>query len=234
MALGINTSSETATFAPIVKYDARAGRFFRVDRSQDASGQWVKDDVDVTQGFSCVMDLATIEVGWIAFAGAAPDFRLGKVGEPIPPRPAGNDDKGKPLYKQGFCMRMKLAKSIGGDVREWAHTAKVVLGAVDELHNTFLNAPEAKAGKLPVVKLIGTVPVKSGTGANTSTNYAPKFEIAQWIERPADLPLAAATNGAATNGHAEAAKPNVPPPVTGKRASAPPPPKEAADVGAEF
>lgn len=218
MALGINTNSEGGEFKNIIKFDARAGRFFRVDRAQDSSGQWNKNDVDITNGISFIMDLASIEVGWASFAGGVPDFKLVKVGEPLPPRPAGVDDKGKPAYKQGFRCPIKLAKSCGGDAREWAHTAKVVLGAVDDIHNAFLAAPEAKQGKLPVIRCSSTRAVKSGQ----STNYAPVLEIAQWVERPSDLPL---TDAAA----------KAPPPPA---ASAVPPPAQQAPAqpiaGAEF
>ena len=53
-------------FTPIVKYDSRAGRIFRVDRVQTNDG-FVSDPVDITQGFKAVFDFENIEVGWIDF-----------------------------------------------------------------------------------------------------------------------------------------------------------------------
>lgn len=231
MALGIQTESNSGNFTPILKYDAKAGRFFRVDRSQDASGNWVKDDVDITQGASFIMDLAQIEVGWISFAATGPVFVLGRVGAPIPPRPEGTDSEGRPAFKQGFRAKVKLAKSCGGDVRDWAHTAKAVLSVIDDMHNVFLSAPEAKAGKLPVLKLLGTAPIKTGSGTKSSTNYAPRFEIASWIDRPADMPL---VNGAAYEPRmvANVKTPGqVPPPVHAAQAA---PQAQAEVAGAEF
>jgi hypothetical protein len=48
MALGLQTeSSGGGDFTPIIKFDARAGRMFRVDREQDASGSWNTENVEV-------------------------------------------------------------------------------------------------------------------------------------------------------------------------------------------
>ena len=190
MGLGLNTEAgASGDYAKILKFDARAGRMFRVDREQDSSGAYGNDNVDITSGFQAVMDLANTKVGWAAFrAGMAPDFRLVQLGQPLPPRPEGVDEKTKkPIYGQCFRIDMKLGKASGGDVRELASSAKVVIGAIDALHTAFEAAPESKAGKLPVVSLKSTTPVTSGNGAQKSTNYAPVFEIVKWVDRPADL-----------------------------------------------
>jgi len=224
MALGIQTESTAGDFTPIMKYDAKAGRFFRVDRTQDSAGNWQTDNVEITNGIAFILDFATIEVGWINFnAGSAPDFRLVPLGQPLPAKPGDN-------YKQGFRSRIKLAKSCGGDVREWAHTAKIVLGQVDGLHSAYLAAPESKQGKLPVIQCHGTVPVKTGSGAKSSTNYQPQIFIASWIDRPADMPL---KNGnGATPASAQPARTlaatHVPPPVQETPKTAP------LVAGAEF
>lgn len=209
MGLGLQTESNGGGgYNAILKYDARAGRMFRVDREQDASGQYASDNVDVTSGFNAVMDLANVQVGWAAFrAGMAPDFRLAPLGAPMPARPEGKDEKtGKPIYGQCFKIMLALGKSSGGGVRELASSARVVIGAIDALHTAYEAAPEAKAGKLPVVALKSTTPVVSGQGAQKSTNYAPVFEIVKWVERPADLAPEAATEPVATT---PAAKPAV-------------------------
>ena len=73
MGFGLNLNSG-ANFLRIVKFDARAGRFFRVDRDED-TGEQVP--TDITEGFECVLDLQHCEYGWALFApGLAPDFRL--------------------------------------------------------------------------------------------------------------------------------------------------------------
>lgn len=201
MALGLNTGGEGGGggFKPVLKYDARAGRFFRVDRS-DATGSWQTENVDVTQGFQAVFDLENVQVGYIRFAaGGAPDFRMVPLGSPLPDRPALTDDKGKPVYKQGFRLDVKLSKSAGGDVRDFASTAGVVIGALDSLHSAFEAGRAANPGKLPVVALTGSTPVKSSGQGQTSTNYAPNFEIVKWVDRPEDM------TGPAANANAPAA-----------------------------
>ena len=182
MALGLVTESNGGgDFNKVVKFDARAGRMFRVDREQDGGGQWQTDNVEVTNGFTAVMDLENIEVGWMLFAaGVAPQITVVKLGEPLPPRPSDQ-------HKQGFRMMMKLGKASGGDVRELAATSKAVLGAVDDLHNAYEAGKKENPGKLPLVALTGSKAIVSTGKGQSSTNYAPIFEIQKWLDRPSDL-----------------------------------------------
>jgi hypothetical protein len=76
------------------------------------------------------MDLENLEVGYLLFAaGAAPQFLLVKLGDPMPQKPA--DAK----WKQGVRVMMKLHQSCGGDVRETSSNAAAFLKGFDELHS---------------------------------------------------------------------------------------------------
>jgi hypothetical protein len=121
------TGGDGANRTPIIKYDARAGRIFRVDRSNE-SGSWETEQVEITNGFQAIMDLENIETGWLSFpAGGAPDIKTVKIGTPMPERPS---DK----HKSGFRILMKLGKSSGGDVREMAANAQVSIKGMDALY----------------------------------------------------------------------------------------------------
>jgi hypothetical protein len=182
MALGINTESGGGgDFMPIVKYDARAGRVFRVDRELDAGGEWETKPIDITSNFSAVFDLENIETGWLLFAaGTAPDIRTVRIGEPVPARPTDQ-------HKNGFRLTLRLSKECGGDVREFSSAAKSVIGAMDDLHNSYLAGKVANPGMLPLVKMTGTEPISTKSPKGTTTNYAPVFEIVRWVKRPEDL-----------------------------------------------
>jgi hypothetical protein len=183
MALGLNYSSggNGGEIIPFVKYDSRAGRIFRNDRSE-VNGQYVNDTVDITSNFKSVVDLENVEVGYMKFgAGSAPEFLLVKLGDPMPHKPA---DSG---FKQGARLMMKLHSSCGGDVREISSNAASFLKGVDDLHTAYEAGKAANPGKLPVVVLKSTLPITSGSGQKKSTNYQPVFEIAGWAPRPADL-----------------------------------------------
>lgn len=182
MGLGLQTeSSGGGDFTPIVKFDARAGRMFRIDREQDGGGQWNTENVEITNGFTAVMDLENLEVGWALFAaGVAPSFEFVKLGNPLPARPSDQ-------HKQGFRMLLKLGKSSGGDVREFAATSKAVISAVDELHTAYEAQKAANPGKLPIVTLTGSKAIVSQGKGQSSTNYSPTFEITKWVDRPAEL-----------------------------------------------
>lgn len=183
MALGISTEAGSSEgFMGYVQYDAKAGRAFRPDRTQDSAGNWETNKVEITNEFVAVMDFENLKVGWIAYpAASAPIMHLVPLGQPLPPKPEG--DK----FKQGFQMILKLGKDCGGDVRTFSHTAKAVLGPIDELHDAYVKGVKSNPGKLPIVKLVKTTPVTSGSGDKKSTAYHPTFEIVKWVDRPPEL-----------------------------------------------
>ena len=194
MALGLPASGESKN---LIKYDARAGRFSRMDN---------KEATDITQAFAAIMDLEQIEVGWARFAAnAAPEFVMARVSEPLPARPSQD-------HKRAFRMMMKLGKSCGGDVREFASAAGCVIRALDELHDAYCAAPQAAQGMLPVVTLSGSVAVKTQTPNGMTTNYKPQLTITSWQKRPEDLPLSSDAPKVATAAPA-VAKPAAPAPA---------------------
>lgn len=219
MGLGLPSGGgDGANRTPIIKYDARAGRIFRIDRS-NASGQWETDQVEITNGFQAIFDLENIETGWLHFpAGGAPSIQTAKVGTVLPPRPTDQ-------HKAGFKILMKLGKSSGGDLREMAANAQVSIKAMDALYDAYLAEAGAHAGQLPVVTLEKTTPVvSSGKDAagkpQSSTNYQPVWQIVKWVDRPEEL----SGDGAAAPTVAPAPTP----------ATTPEPARELAAAGEEF
>lgn len=66
MSLGFNTESKSSgDILPIIKFDAKAGEFIKVDSEQTADGTWSKDQIELDIPFKVIMDLENIEVGWL-------------------------------------------------------------------------------------------------------------------------------------------------------------------------
>ena len=171
-------SSGGGDFLPIVKYDARAGRMFRMDRENDGAG-WTTNQVDITKAFKAVVDFENIETGWIDFnTGGAPVFAMVPLGSAMPAQPTPN-------AKNGVRVLLKLSKDCGGDkpIREMASTAKAFLAGIEEVFLAYKADADKNAGKLPVVVLEDAMPIKSGSGDKQSTNYQPKFKITGWAAR---------------------------------------------------
>ena len=105
MALGLNT--ESSDFVPFVKYDARAGRWFRKARDGEV------EPVDITDSFVAVFDFSATEVGWLLFtAGAAPIYVTRPVAQGMPPKPPGD-------MKQGVKLQVVLADDLGVACTNW-------------------------------------------------------------------------------------------------------------------
>ncbi len=216
MGLGLNT--ESGDFAPYLKFDARAGRWFR--KGKEGEGE----QVDVTDGFAAVFDLANIDVGYILFAaGAGPIYVVQPVAMGLPAKPGAGD------YKQGFRLKVMLANHLGGGTYEVASTAKALIGTIDAMHTAFTAAPESQQGKLPVYKMAGSTVIETKGPNGTTRNYAPKMELVQWVDRPASLPASPA-NAAARTAPAPQPAQAAPtqPPATGSTTAAPPAAKPAA------
>jgi len=230
MGLGLDYSSGSGggDIIPFVKYDARAGRFFRNDRSE-INGNYTNNPVDITSSFKAVVDMENIEVGYLKFAaGSAPEFLLVRLGDPMPQKPA--DGK----WKQGARMMMKLHTSCGGDIRETSSNAAAFLKGVDELHTAYEAGKAQNPGKLPVVTLKTTIPVTSGAGDKKSTNYQPVFEIVTWVARPVDLIHTPKGNGSAPATGPATTPTQATPPATGSTQVSAPQAKQPAMADSDF
>lgn len=220
--------SSGGEFLPILKYDARAGRFFRVDRMDTGTG-FVSEAVDITGHFKAVVDFDNVEVGWMLFpVGSAPVMALVPIGEQLPARP-GKD------FKNGIRFLVKLSKEcVGPDnksIREVAGTSRAFLSGVQAAYLEYKADREKNPGKLPVLTLVKTTPVKTGSGERSSTNYQPEFRIAGWVARGdlKPMPKAMAT---ATNGSGQTVTQSDAAPATGAKPMAPP--KQEASLADDF
>lgn len=199
MAFGMHTDS--GNFLPIVKYDARAGRLFRVDKSP--SGE--NTSVDITgPETKFAVDLGSLQVGYVQFTANGPMRTMVPYGQPLPPQPRDKDDAGKLLARPGFYTL--IAGNALGGVREWCSNASIVVNALDDLWQKFAAAPEAAAGKVPLVIIASIEPITSGNGSQKSTNYRPVMAIVGWVDRLAEM-------GERTVPAPAAAKATAPPPA---------------------
>jgi len=236
MAFGI--PDRAGDFLPIVKYNAKAGRIYRSDRTNTGSG-WEVNDVDISQIFSGVFDFENIHVGWAYFSPTGPQWVMSIYGkEPLPPQPEERGEDGKLLFKQAFKVQLALSKACGGGVRELAGTAVSIVQSIDALYQQYVASPERTKGRLPVVKLASVTPEKGSYG----TNYRPVWEITSWVDRPESLQTH--TNGAAAD--EPTVFQNSVPPATGKKTveapapwsddddEPPPPMKKKSGVASQF
>ena len=176
MALGFNLQTGGGgDILPIVKWDAKAGDLIKQDRYQAGDGTWQKDESELGLPIQIGMDLANIEVGWLSFAAGAPDFQMVKAGEPLPAQPS-------PDHKQAF--RVRIGSSDLG-LREFSHSAKTVLRAMDTLYNQFEAEAPANPGKMPVVTIAGTETIKINSPQGELRFKVPEWSITSWIDRPA-------------------------------------------------
>lgn len=209
MGLGLSTSSG-GDFKPYAKFDARAGRWFRKGDG---------GDVDITDNFAAVFDLEQIEVGWMTFAaGSAPVYVTQGIDRGLPAKPEGLN------WKQGFRVDIALSSAAGGGAYEVSSTAKALINVIDRIHTEYQSAPEAKEGKLPVLKMTGTTVVETKGPQGVTRNYAPNLSIAAWVDRPATLSKKAQA--------AVSAPPA--PPATGSTPVPPPAAKAPASVSMDF
>lgn len=175
MALGFNTESKSAgDIIPIIKYDAKAGDFIAQDRVQSASGEWEKEERELPLPTKFAADMAEMEVGWLSFQSGAPDFRMVKIGEAMPAKPEGD-------FKNAFRMRI-ASKELG--LREFSHSAKTVLRAMDTLHNQYEAEKVNNAGKIPVVEITGTETIKINSPQGELRFKVPVWNISGWVEKP--------------------------------------------------
>lgn len=176
MALGLQLEEKkSGNFLPVLKFDAKSGDFVAVNREPASDGGWEKEEIELKTPFKFVMDLNAMEIGWISFKPGAVDFTMTQIGSRLPARPT--DD-----HKQGVRMKVYLKEH---GLREFAHTSKNVLRAINALHDDFIANADKNPGKLPVVEVSGTETVKMQTKEQGELRFkVPKWSIVAWIGTP--------------------------------------------------
>lgn len=175
MALGFNTEGRSGgDILPIVKFDAKSGDFIARNRVQGGDGMWENVEEELGVPWKAIFDFDNIEVGWLSFSSGAPDFHMVKYGERLPAQPS-------PDHKQAFRIRI-YSKALG--LREFSHSSKTMLRAIDALHNQFLADKAANPGKVPVVEVAGLETVKVNSPQGELRFKAPKWSITSWVAKP--------------------------------------------------
>lgn len=199
MALGLSTESTGGgDILPIIKFDAKSGDFIKQDRV-NVNGMWEKQEEDLSLPTKIAFDFENLQVGWLSFASGAPDFNMVKVGEAMPAKPSDE-------HKQAF--RLKIYKPELG-VREFSHSAKTVIKALDALHNQYEAEKGHNEGKVPIVNISGLQTVKVNSPQGELRFKAPEWSISEWIDRPS------AMDGAGSSPAPIAAAPTPAPQPTG-------------------
>lgn len=176
MAIGLDLEEKKrGDFLPVLKFDAKAGDFIAVNREPQSDGTWEKSEVEVGFPFKAVVDFHNMQKGWISFKPGAVDFTMVHVEDKLPSQPT-------PDHKQG--VRFKLFLKEHG-LREFSHTSKNVLRAINALHDEFISGASKNAGKLPVVEVSGTETVKMQTKDQGELRFkVPKWRVSAWIDPP--------------------------------------------------
>ena len=198
MGLNIGASGGFKTF---IKYNAKAGRWFLRDSDGDK-------EIPMPLGF--VADMDNIATGWMKYQeGQAPQRRF----DPDLQTPAPSPGEG---FKRGFVMMVFSARFFGG-AAEFGGNSIHLANAFKDVYAEWESARGAHTGKLPVITCDAVEPMKDRHG----TNYRPKLVIAQWVERPNDLPNVSPVEadevwrgGAAQTHAAKAPAQHVPPPAS--------------------
>jgi hypothetical protein len=185
-----------------LNWDFRDGHFVVEDRVKNDYGTWASENRNIAnEEFRATFDMGNIEVGWIAYIkGEGVNAKLVRLGEDYGNRPSEN-------HREGLRLIAKMARELGGDVREMVSTWGVIWTAIDKLHDDYLVGVAKHRDQLPVVEVGGT----REESTNKGPILVPVFRIASWTGRTPDLPatgiplIQRAAKKAATNGNPEPA-----------------------------
>jgi hypothetical protein len=164
---------------PIFKYDAKLG-IGKID-----------NDTVPLKNFKAIFDLEGMQLGYCRFGeNTPPTFNMVPASDTeaikalVRPDVLGSD--GKPVFKWGFLLHLKVTKELAGSspsVREFASNSYVTFNGVDALHDEWLSERDKHPGKLPVVVGKAPIPVAGAFGKN----HQPVFAIVGWADPPKDL-----------------------------------------------
>jgi hypothetical protein len=198
MAFGIPGSNDgggsSGPFLARIQYDARTGSFVNVDRIQGADGAWSDRKSRPYYDPSFAVDFGSMEVGYIkldtppAFL-MVPYFGEGRTEYPRQPDEMAAAKPGetpRKAFLPGFRLKVMSSKTFGdSEPRYFSGNSKSANKGVENLYKAFTAAPEASAGKIPVVVAEEAEAIETKGPKGTTRNFAPRFRITSWIDRPA-------------------------------------------------
>ena len=100
MAFGMQTAS-TPDFNDIIKFDANAGRMFRIDYNLDTREK-VPTDITGPPAARFAVDFGSLEIGYGRFTATGPEFHIVPVEQKLPAQPLDKDDKGRAAVPPGL------------------------------------------------------------------------------------------------------------------------------------
>ena len=181
MPFGMQTPS-AGDFADIVKYDANAGRMFKIDYDPATRE---KTPVDIAE---CLRQSSRLT---LVPSKSATGDSLQPVPLPCGPRRTAVTLAALRQRRQRSSalrpvVRTKIFGKVLGDYVS-GHQPRTVYEPIEDLYTKFRKAPEAHAGKIPIVELSRTLPVMIGRGQRQRTLYAPCFKIVGWTDRVPEM-----------------------------------------------
>ena len=162
--------SGNGTFRPVLKFNAKSGR-------------WSYRNIDGDQEInptSVIVDLANISPCWASFReGQAPNRIYDPSSGTRAPKPSDE-------HKRGFTLIVAVPKDAVGEdnVCEMSSTSMLLANSIKEVWAQFREGVDANPGKVPVVTIKGVTADKGKFG----TNYRPDLTVSSWVERPAGMP----------------------------------------------
>ena len=173
-------SSGGGDFRPILKFNAKAGRF----AYRNGEGE---KEINPT---SLIFDLENITTGWML-------FREGQVPSRVyDPGHGTRAEKPSPDHKRGFTVIVAAPKDAVGEdnICEMSSTSMHLGNAIKEVWASYREGCDDNPGKVPLITIKGVTPSKDKFG----TNYRPDLALEGWVERPDGLPDAPAVTDALT------------------------------------
>jgi hypothetical protein len=134
---------------------------------------WTNRDSEEIQLKKVVMDLDSVQTGWLMIGAGVRDWQPDEV------LGAKSQSPGEG-YKRGFVVTL-YSKELG--LVDWSANAYGPCKGFEKIYNECDKAAGDNAGKLPVIEYINSTPEKVGKG-NTRV---PNFKLVSWVARPAGM-----------------------------------------------
>jgi len=134
---------------------------------------WTNRDGDEIQLKKVVMDLDTVQTGWLMIGAGVRDWQPDEV------LGAKSQSPGEG-YKRGFVVTL-YSKELG--LVDWSANAYGPCKGFQKIYNEADKAAGDNDGKLPVIEYVNSTAEKVGKG-NTRV---PNFKLVSWVARPAGM-----------------------------------------------